>query len=195
MITDEVDDTTMVEEKTGFFKKLMNKKNKKDDEDTKYITNDERTSENTDSDEYDNEKTVKIVGFNQADDDVLEILEGTQTMEPVDDGLKELNELMKKGSTEKESVPETTNNYDRSIFDTNKIDLQDSSNLEQLNFNLQDTESGYKYPSIDCLKNYNGGKNAYKEEDKSGAVINTLKNFNIEIENCNATFGPTITRY
>ena len=61
---------------------------------------------------------------------------------------------MKKGSTEKESVPETTNNYDRSIFDTNKIDLQDSSNLEQLNFNLQDTESGYKYPSIDCLKNY-----------------------------------------
>ena len=26
MITDEVDDTTMVEEKTGFFKKLMNKK-------------------------------------------------------------------------------------------------------------------------------------------------------------------------
>lgn len=195
MITDEVDDTTMVEEKTGFFKKLMNKKNKKDDEDTKYITNDERTSENTDSDEYDNEKTVKIVGFNQADDDVLEILEGTQIMEPVDDGLKELNELMKKGSTEKESVPETTNNYDRSIFDTNKIDLQDSSNLEQLNFNLQDTESGYKYPSIDCLKNYNGGKNAYKEEDKSGAVINTLKNFNIEIENCNATFGPTITRY
>ena len=31
--------------------------------------------DNEDYNEYDDEKTVKIVGFNQADDDVLEILD------------------------------------------------------------------------------------------------------------------------
>ena len=94
MITDEVDDTTIVDEKTGFFKKLANKKNHKDDQNEDNLSE----NENTVSQDYDDERTVKIVGFNQAEDDVLEILEGTQTMEPVDSGLKELNDLMKRES-------------------------------------------------------------------------------------------------
>ena len=74
----------------------------------------------------------------------------------------------------------------------------------QLHFNLQtDSKKGdvsnitskYKKPSIKCLKNYNIGKNGYKEQNKSAAVKETLKNFNIEIDSCLATFGPTITRY
>ena len=197
IITDEVDDTTMVEEKTGFFKKLMKDKDKKQNQ-QEFVPNED----NEDYNEYDDEKTVKIVGFNQADDDVLEILEGTQTVDYTQDDLKELNDLMR-GKTNTQSTLEETNDYSDTLFNTN-VNTKNNSDLEQLQFNLPSDKkqenisngsSSYKKPSINCLKNYNGSKNSYKEQNKSKEVIDTLKNFNIEIQDCNATFGPTITRY
>lgn len=197
IITDEVDDTTMVEEKTGFFKKLMKEKDKKQNQ-QEFVPNED----NEDYNEYDDEKTVKIVGFNQADDDVLEILEGTQTVDYTQDDLKELNDLMR-GKTNTQSTLEETNDYSDTLFNTN-VNTKNNSDLEQLQFNLPSDKkqenisngsSNYKKPSINCLKNYNGSKNSYKEQNKSKEVIDTLKNFNIEIQDCNATFGPTITRY
>lgn len=197
IITDEVDDTTMVEEKTGFFKKLMKDKDKKQNQ-QEFVPNED----NEDYNEYDDEKTVKIVGFNQADDDVLEILEGTQTVDYTQDDLKELNDLMR-GKTNNQSTLEETNDYSDTLFNTN-VNTKNNSDLEQLQFNLPSDKkqenisngsSNYKKPSINCLKNYNGSKNSYKEQNKSKEVIDTLKNFNIEIQDCNATFGPTITRY
>ena len=197
IITDEVDDTTMVEEKTGFFKKLMKDKDKKQNQ-QEFVPNED----NEDYNEYDDEKTVKIVGFNQADDDVLEILEGTQTVDYTQDDLKELNDLMR-GKTNTQSTLEETNDYSDTLFNTN-VNTKNNSDLEQLQFNwpsdkkqenISNGSSNYKKPSINCLKNYNGSKNSYKEQNKSKEVIDTLKNFNIEIQDCNATFGPTITRY
>lgn len=197
IITDEVDDTTMVEEKTGFFKKLMKDKDKKQNQ-QEFVPNED----NEDYNEYDDEKTVKIVGFNQANDDVLEILEGTQTVDYTQDDLKELNDLMR-GKTNTQSTLEETNDYSDTLFNTN-VNTKNNSDLEQLQFNLPSDKkqenisngsSNYKKPSINCLKNYNGSKNSYKEQNKSKEVIDTLKNFNIEIQDCNATFGPTITRY
>ena len=195
IITDEVDDTTMVEEKTGFFKKLMKDKDKKQNQ-QEFVPNED----NEDYNEYDDEKTVKIVGFNQADDDVLEILEGTQTVDYTQDDLKELNDLMR-GKTNTQSTLEETNDYSDTLFNTN-VNTKNNSDLEQLQFNLPSDKkqenisngsSNYKKPSINCLKNYNGSKNSYKEQNKSKEVIDTLKNFNIEIQDCNATFGTTIT--
>ena len=197
IITDEVDDTTMVEEKTGFFKKLMKDKDKKQNQ-QEFVP----IEDNEDYNEYDDEKTVKIVGFNQADDDVLEILEGTQTVDYTQDDLKELNDLMR-GKTNTQGTLEETNDYSDTLFNTN-VNTKNNSDLEQLQFNLPSDKkqenisngsSNYKKPSINCLKNYNGSKNSYKEQNKSKEVIDTLKNFNIEIQDCNATFGPTITRY
>ena len=197
IITDEVDDTTMVEEKTGFFKKLMKDKDKKQNQ-QEFVPNED----DEDYNEYDDEKTVKIVGFNQADDDVLEILEGTQTVDYTQDDLKELNDLMR-GKNNTQSTLEETNDYSDTLFNTN-VNTKNNSDLEQLQFNLpsykkqeniSNGSSNYKKPSINCLKNYNGSKNSYKEQNKSKEVIDTLKNFNIEIQDCNATFGPTITRY
>lgn len=197
IITDEVDDTTMVEEKTGFFKKLMKDKDKKQNQ-QEFVPNED----DEDYNEYDDEKTVKIVGFNQADDDVLEILEGTQTVDYTQDDLKELNDLMR-GKTNTQGTLEETNDYSDTLFNTN-VNTKNNSDLEQLQFNLPSDKkqenisngsSNYKKPSINCLKNYNGSKNSYKEQNKSKEVIDTLKNFNIEIQDCSATFGPTITRY
>ena len=187
----------MVEEKTGFFKKLMKEKDKKQNQ-QEFVPNED----NEDYNEYDDEKTVKIVGFNQADDDVLEILEGTQTVDYTQDDLKELNDLMR-GKNNTQSTLEETNDYSDTLFNTN-VNTKNNSDLEQLQFNLPSDKkqenisngsSSYKKPSINCLKNYNGSKNSYKEQNKSKEVIDTLKNFNIEIQDCNATFGPTITRY
>ena len=184
MVSDEVDENSeeidVVEEKEGFFKKLLNKKNDKDDE-VKQI----ESNEEVDSNEYDDEKTRKIVGFNQADDDYLEILEGTQSL----DDLKELKDIINQKDKNKEEALESTADYDKSVFDT----VIKSEETKQLNFDLN--KDGYKGPSIDCLKNRDNGNNLNKEKDKSDAVKETLKNFNIEIDDCHATFGPTITRY
>ncbi|MGP1616224.1 DNA translocase FtsK 4TM domain-containing protein [Peptostreptococcus stomatis] len=95
---DGVDDKTMLN-KTGFFERIRDKFHKNEEvEDYE--------------DEVDDDKTIKIVGFNKAEDDYLEILEGTQGLsdleilqqmqkeEPIIDGLvtKEDEDLSNKRS-------------------------------------------------------------------------------------------------
>ena len=75
---EEVDDATIVS-KTGFFDMFKNKLGK----------NEEESEEELDE----GDKTIKIVGFNKAEDDYLEILEGTQ-------GLSDLEILQKLQSEE-----------------------------------------------------------------------------------------------
>jgi S-DNA-T family DNA segregation ATPase FtsK/SpoIIIE len=47
-----------------------------------------------DNEDFENNKTIKIVGFNKAEDDYLEILEGTQSMKPVLEDIKEEKEVL-----------------------------------------------------------------------------------------------------
>ncbi len=70
MITDEVDEDTVVK-KESKLKNFMSK-NKHNEEIV------------IDSEEDINDKTIKIVGFNKAEDEYLEILEGTQSMSELD---------------------------------------------------------------------------------------------------------------
>ncbi len=93
---EDVDDSTIVS-KTGFFDMFKNKIGK---------------NENQDEDIEDDDKTIKIVGFNKAEDDYLEILEGTQGLsdleilqklqneEPVLGGMVEGNDLEKSDPAE-----------------------------------------------------------------------------------------------
>lgn len=95
---DGVDDKTMLN-KTGFFEKIRDKFHKDVEED-----------DYQDDAADDDDKTIKIVGFNKAEDDYLEILEGTQGLsdleilqqmqneEPLIDGLvtKEDDDLSNK---------------------------------------------------------------------------------------------------
>lgn len=94
---DGIDDKTMLN-KTGFFEKIRDKFHKDVEED------------DYQDDAADDDKTIKIVGFNKAEDDYLEILEGTQGLsdleilqqmqneEPLIDGLvtKEDDDLSNK---------------------------------------------------------------------------------------------------
>ena len=57
----------------------------------------------------------------------------------------------------------------------------------------------YKFPSIDLLKDYSGGKgitiNEQELEEYKNKIISTLNNYNIGIASIKATIGPTVTLY
>lgn len=58
--------------------------------------------------------------------------------------------------------------------------------------------SGYQYPTLDLLKDYGSGKitiNQQELEANKNRIVETLRNYNIEIEHIKATIGPTVTLY
>lgn len=58
--------------------------------------------------------------------------------------------------------------------------------------------SGYQHPTLDLLKQYGSGKitiNQQELEANKNRIVDTLRNYNIEIEHIKATIGPTVTLY
>lgn len=57
--------------------------------------------------------------------------------------------------------------------------------------------SGYKFPTIDLLKDYNQNSTVDQNEIQNNktTIIETLKNYNIEITKITANVGPTVTMY
>jgi len=56
----------------------------------------------------------------------------------------------------------------------------------------------YKYPTLDLLENHGSDKivqDANELENNKNQIINTLKNYDIEIQKIAATVGPTVTLY
>ena len=162
MVTEEVDENTMVT-KTG-----LRGKSKK-----------EEISENSIEDD-ENDKTIKIVGFNKADDDYLEILEGTQSMPE----LEVLKELQKSKPNQKTEV---SSNQNDSLEKTQPMGIKAESSYEN-----------YKKPSVDLLNKIDS-----KPDDKSKKKVlknaslleKTLSDFGVEAKVNQVTVGPTITRY
>ncbi|SCI98815.1 Stage III sporulation protein E [uncultured Clostridium sp.] len=162
MVTEEVDENTMVT-KTG-----LRGKSKK-----------EEISENS-IEEDENDKTIKIVGFNKADDDYLEILEGTQSMPE----LEVLKELQKAKPNQKTEV---SSNQNDSLEKTQPMGIKTESSYEN-----------YKKPSVDLLNKIDS-----KPDDKSKKKVlknaslleKTLSDFGVEAKVNQVTVGPTITRY
>ncbi len=57
---------------------------------------------------------------------------------------------------------------------------------------------GYKYPSVDLLTDYGDGtvqQDPEELENNKNQIINTLRNYDIEIQKISATIGPTVTLY
>lgn len=162
MVTEEVDENTMVTQ-TG-----LRGKSKK-----------EEISENSIEDD-ENDKTIKIVGFNKADDDYLEILEGTQSMPE----LEVLKELQKAKPNQK---TETSIKKNDNLEKTQPVDIKTESSYEN-----------YKKPSVDLLNKIDS-----KPDDKSKKKVlknaslleKTLSDFGVEAKVNQVTVGPTITRY
>jgi len=56
----------------------------------------------------------------------------------------------------------------------------------------------YKYPTLDLLENYGSDKiiqDNNELENNKNQIINTLKNYDIQIQRISATVGPTVTLY
>jgi S-DNA-T family DNA segregation ATPase FtsK/SpoIIIE len=57
--------------------------------------------------------------------------------------------------------------------------------------------SNYKFPTLDLLQEYGGGITVDQEEleEHKNRIVDTLKNYKIEIAQIKATVGPTVTLY
>lgn len=167
MITDEVDEDTVVKKES----KLKN-----------FISKNKHNEEIViDSEEDINDKTIKIVGFNKAEDEYLEILEGTQSMSELD----VLKELQVGSKNEKETKVEKNSN-------------EDMQATQPMNIKTDTTYENYKMPSIELLNKVDKktGDNGKKIVLKNASLLEkTLSDFGVEAKVNQVTVGPTITRY
>ena len=98
-------------------------------------------------------------------------------------------------------VEETTIDSVSLAVETVKEEKQITANDLVAQFGEYDPKldlSGYQYPSLDLLKEYGTGKitiNQQELEANKNRIVDTLRNYNIEIEHIKATIGPTVTLY
>ena len=182
LVTEEVDETTQLgKNKKGFLKNVFNKTDKNEELENTLV-------ETTLDDE---DKTIKIVGFNKSEDDYLEILEGTNSMPELDviKDLQNTNPNIKMSNT----MSNTKNNTN--IEKTAPINFKDTNDLQ---INSQSNYENYTKPSLELLTKIGSKAN---ENDKRKALenasllIKTLSNFGVDTKMGQVTLGPTITRY
>ena len=155
---DGIEETTLIS-KTGIFSKIKDKF-KKNDQDSP-------------EEEDDTDKTIKIVGFNKAEDDYLEILEGTQSLSD----LEVLQKLQQGGPGQ--------------IVEPEKEDLFEEEN-EHIKY------ANYKMPPVSLLNkvvNKSDKRSKQKVLENARRLEQTLRDFGVEASINQVTVGPTITRY
>lgn len=199
---DEMDDKTMIardakDEKKGMFKGLKDKLNKSDEDDFE-------------EDEFNDDKTIKIVGFNKADDDYLEILEGTQSMSELD-VLKELQSQEREPAEDLFKRNDSTQNSNDDVKTYNKMFENESVNTTSavspktmdstMPFDTaleNEKYKNYKIPPVTLLNKVNkkSNENVKKSVIKNAGLLEkTLSDFGVDATISQVTVGPTITRY
>ena len=185
MITDEVDDSTMEqtmvgENKPGFFKGMMDKAKQ-------YKENNVQNEPGVSLEDSVDDKTIKIVGFNKAEDDYLEILEGTQSN-------SDLEVLKNLQSFSLQNMAKETNDFDE--FD--KTQNIEKTQPVSLNIEVESKYENYKKPGLDILNKFDkkADENGKKKVLKNASLLEkTLSDFGVEAKVNQVTVGPTITRY
>ena len=198
---DEMDDKTMIardekEDKKGMFGSLKNKFNKAEEE--------------PEEEEFNDDKTIKIVGFNKAEDDYLEILEGTQTMSELD-VLKELQSQERAPEDDIFSRGASTSNSNDNVKSYSKMFEEEAVNTTSavspktmestMPFDaVEENEKykNYKIPPVTLLNKVNikSNENVKKSVIKNAGLLEkTLSDFGVEATISQVTVGPTITRY
>ena len=199
---DEMDDKTMIardakDEKKGMFKGLKDKFNKSEEEDFE-------------DDEFNDDKTIKIVGFNKAEDDYLEILEGTQSMSELD-VLKELQSQEREPSEDlfKRDNSSSNSNDDvktyNKMFEDEKVNTTSAVSPKTMESTMpfdavseNEKYKNYKIPPVTLLNKVNkkSNENVKKSVIKNAGLLEkTLSDFGVDATISQVTVGPTITRY
>jgi len=184
LVTEEVDETTQIgKNKKGFLKNIFNKNDKNEELENTLV-----------EPSYDDEdKTIKIVGFNKSDDDYLEILEGTSSMAELDvlKNLQNTNPNVKMSDTMSNTKTKANTNIEK----TAPIKLGDTNDLH---INSQSNYENYTKPSLDLITKigHKGNENDKRKAlENASLLIKTLSNFGVDTKMGQVTLGPTITRY
>ena len=181
LVTEEVDETTQLgKNKKGLFKNILNNNDKNEDKEDTLV----------DTTFDDEDKTIKIVGFNKSDDDYLEILEGTNS-------IPELDVLKNLQNTNPNVKLDTTNKLknDTNLSNTTPMNLEKTNDLQ---INNQSSYENYTKPSLDLLTKigHKGNENDKRKAlENASLLIKTLSNFGVDTKMGQVTLGPTITRY
>lgn len=156
---------------------IKNKISEENEDDCYETVKLEKNGMNLEDSEMDPEdRTIKIVGFNKAEDDYLEILEGTQSVDTSDyqesmdnDDFEILNKLKNSGKTELKKDPKIED-FDKNTVSAINPDGKDNVN----NFAISNVEiaSAHSDKTIN-----NGGLNLGKEEE------NTVENDHLKYIN------------
>ena len=183
LVTEEVDETTEIgKNKKGFLKNVFDKNEKKEEALLESL-----------SDFDDEDKTIKIVGFNKSDDDYLEILEGTNNM-PELDVFKDIKNTNTNTNVKTSNIMNNSKN-NISIEKTAPINLEYRNDLH---INNQSNYENYTKPGLDLLTKIGhkgNGNDKRKALENASLLIKTLSNFGVDTKMGQVTLGPTITRY
>tara|TARA_Y100001933_G_scaffold145170_1_gene143712 strand:+ start:866 stop:3463 length:2598 start_codon:yes stop_codon:yes gene_type:complete len=165
------------------------------------LSNDEKTFDT--QDQFDEQHESKVNTEQKIPDEIA-------TFENSENTISETNSIQLK----EESIELDINSEDSSINKEElSFEIEESNNQEELLTEAEINEkvkefgeydptldlSEYQFPKIDLLNKYDSGIKqtvdpAILEENKNN-IVNTLKNYKIEIDSIKATIGPTITLY
>lgn len=194
----DVDDRTIIS-KTGLFDKLKNKFSRDED---------------FEEEDLDEDRTIKIVGFNKAEDDYLEILEGTQSLsdleilqklqsqEPIVNGM--VNEDVSSKNTQQDTkgslFEEFENIGSKPANHTTQNNILGGSTIPNdiTEINEHEKYKNYKKPPTDLLNsvnNKNDKRSRQRVLQNAKQLEQTLKDFGVDATINQVTVGPTITRY
>ena len=198
--------------KFDFLKKKDNDNDEDEDEDS-----DDEEDEVSDSDE--NSIPVKTPKPSIIEEKPEEINSPDDDEEDEEDGEDVEIKVIKKHQDEPEEKEETVEKEPEEIIEEKpenteekpdiKIEVEEHIEEKQVKENgehfgldtLYDPKlelSDYKLPPLDLLKEYGDGNTSVNTEELEAnkeRIVNTLRNYSIEIEKIKATIGPTVTLY
>lgn len=127
----------------------------------------------------------------------------------------EIDELVSKQESLKEKIQEVKSVTNKDNADTinegEGLDLMVKENKEEVSLENKDVKKltqelydptlelgSFKFPELDHLENHGDGKNKVSTEElevNKDKILDTLHNFNIDVDNIEAEVGPTVTLY
>lgn len=169
-----------------------------------------------DSPQFDENGKINIYNPIKAEDIISE--EKSETIDLLNKEentpLNMMDELIREEDKQEEIILEKTVSFEQTdesnesdeLLIATPINEEQVLNEDEINKKLEEFGeydptldlSSYKLPSIDLLENYGGGNITINKEElelNKNRILDTLKNYNIEISKIKATVGPTVTLY
>ena len=138
--------------------------------------------------------TIPIVQTKDNSFEVENTLEKEEPISKVNDDFDEVVNNISKPSPKVEDQEDLSLTIERTLEDAKAADLVEQFGVFDPTLDL----ASYKNPTLELLEQYGSGKIAVDTselENNKNKIVETLNNYNIEIDKIKATIGPTVTLY